>query len=162
MTGSGPEQPFEPQYSARQPDPNAPLDYPADAALPPPVYPMYPGAQGYPGGYPGYSPGAAPGYYPGTPYDPYDPYRPTKPTGTNGWAIAALVTSLVGLMCCGLPSIIGLIMGLVGMRETKRTGQDGYALALTGVIIGGLVVVGWVLYVLLSIGIYASSWQWAP
>jgi uncharacterized protein DUF4190 len=160
MTSSGPEQPFEPfrgteypslENSPPQPDPNAPVDYPPDAGLPPPVYPtQYPAAPGYP---------PAPGYYPGA---AYDPYRPMKPPGTNGKAIAALVTSLVGLMCCGLPSIAGLILGVIAMRETKRTGQDGYAIALVGAIIGGLVVVGWVLYLLLSIGIYASGWQWAP
>jgi Domain of unknown function (DUF4190) len=136
-----------------QPDLAPPVDYPADADLPPPVYPPpYPGAAGYPG-YP-----AAPGYYAGA----YDPYRPTKPPGTNSKAIAALVTSLVGLLCCGLPSIVGLILGIVGMRETKRTGQDGYAIALIGTIIGGLAVAGWVVYLLISIGIYASGWQWAP
>jgi hypothetical protein len=128
MTESHPEQP--------------PVDYPADAGLPPPVYPPpYPGASGYPG---------------------YDPYRPMKPPGTNGKAIAALVTSLVGLVCCGLPSIAGLVLGIIGMRETKRTGQDGYAIALVGTIIGGLAVAGWVVYLLLSISIYASGWQWAP
>ena len=119
-----------------------PLEYPADAGLPPPVYPPpYPGATGYPG---------------------YDPYRPMKPPGTNGKAIAALVTSLLGLVCCGLPSIAGLVLGIIGMRETKRTGQDGYAIALVGTIIGGLAVAGWVVYLLLSISIYASGWQWAP
>src|SRR6476620_1023164 len=123
-----------------------PIDYPADAGLPPPVYP------------PPY-PGATPGY-PG--YPSYDPYRPMKPPGTNGKAIAALVTSLLGLVCCGLPSIAGLVLGVIGMRETKRTGQDGYAIALTGAVIGGLAVAGWVVYLLLSISIYASGWQWAP
>jgi hypothetical protein len=119
-----------------------PLDYPADVGLPPPVYPSpYPGAPGYPG---------------------YDPYRPMKPPGTNGKAIAALVTSLLGLVCCGLPSIAGLVLGIIGMRETKRTGQDGYPLALIGTIVGGLAVAGWVVYLLLSISIYASGWQWAP
>ena len=128
MTDSQPEQP--------------PVDYPADAGLPPPVYPPpYPGATGYPG---------------------YDPYRPTKPPGTNGKAIAALATSLLGLVCCGLPSIAGLVLGVIGMRETRRTGQDGYAIALIGAIIGGLAVAGWVVYLLLSISIYASGWQWAP
>jgi hypothetical protein len=149
---SGTEYP-SPEDSEAQPDPDPPVDYPADAGLPPPVYPApYPGAAGYPG-YPG-----APGYYPGA----YDPYRPTKPPGTNGKAVAALVTSLVGLLCCGLPSIAGLILGIVGMRETKRTGQDGYAIALIGTIIGGLAVAGWVVYLLLSIGIYSTGWQWAP
>ena len=119
-------------------DPEQPVDYPADVGLPPPVYP---GAAGYPG---------------------YAPYPPTKPPGTNGKAIAALVTSLLGLGCCGLPSIAGLVLGVIGMRETKRTGQDGYAIALTGAVIGGLAVAGWVVYLLLSISIYASGWQWAP
>jgi hypothetical protein len=119
-------------------DPEQPVDYPADVGLPPPVYP---GATGYPG---------------------YAPFPPTKPPGTNGKAIAALVTSLLGLLCCGLPSIAGLVLGVIGMRETKRTGQDGYAIALTGAVIGGLAVAGWVVYLLLSISIYASGWQWAP
>jgi hypothetical protein len=134
MTDSNPEQ--------------QPVDYPADAGLPPPVYPPpYPGAAGYPGavGYPG-----------------YDPYRPLKPPGTNGKAIAALVTSLLGLVCCGLPSIAGLVLGIIGMRETKRTGQEGYPLALIGTVVGGLAVAGWVIYLLLSISIAASGWQWAP
>jgi hypothetical protein len=157
MTTSEPERPSGPteypslEDTARQPDPTPTFDYPADAGLPPPVYPPT-----YPAGYPGYP--AAPGYYAGG----YDPYRPAKPPGTNGKAIAALVTSLAGLFCCGLPSIVGLILGVIGMRETKRTGQDGYAIALIGAIIGGLVVAGWVIYLLLSISIYASGWQWAP
>ncbi len=121
MTGGDPEQPVQP----------------ADAGLPPPVYPDY-----YPGG--------------------YDPYLPAKPTGTNGKATASLATSLAGLLCCGLPSIVGLVLGVVAMRETKRTGQDGYALAVIGSVIGGLAVAGWVLYLLLSISIYATNWQWAP
>jgi hypothetical protein len=147
MTASDPDRPPL-EDSAPQPDPNQPVDYPADAALPPPVYPPP-----YPGAAPGY-----PGYYLGG----YDPYRPMKPPGTNGKAIAALVTSLLGLLCCGLPSIAGLVLGVIGMRETKRTGQDGYAIALIGAIIGGLAVAGWVVYLLLSISIYASGWQWAP
>jgi hypothetical protein len=157
MTTSDPEQSSQPFGGAEYPsledfapqsDPTPAVDYPADGGLPPPVYPPpYPGAAGYPGG-----------YYPGG----YDPYRPTKPPGTNGKAIVALVTSLVGLVCCGLPSIVGLIFGVIGMRETRRTGQDGYAIALIGAIIGGLAVAGWVIYLLLSISIYASGWQWAP
>src|SRR5689334_18336765 len=105
MTAGEPAHPSR-KDPAPQPDPSQAVDYPADAGLPPPVYsPPYPGY---------------PGYYPGG----YGPYRPIKPPGTNGKAIAALVTSVVGLFCCGLPSIVGLVLGIVGMRETKRTGQD--------------------------------------
>jgi hypothetical protein len=156
MISRDPDQPFrgteypslEDSARQRQPEPNAPVDYPTDAGLPPPVYPPpYTGAPGYP---------PAPGYYPGA---GYDPYRPTKPPGTNGKAIAALACSMAGMICC-LPSIVGLILGVIAMRETKRTGQDGYPLALIATILGGLVVAGVALYLLLSIGLYASGWQW--
>ena len=155
---SGPEQPFRgieypPLENSPGPpaDPYAAVDYP-DAGLPPPVYSApYPGAPGYP---------VAAGY----PYqtDPYDPYRPMKPPGTNGKAIAALVTSLVGVFFCGLPSIAGLILGFVAMRETRRTGQDGFGIALAGAIIGGLVVAFWMLYLLVMVVIAASGFQFAP
>lgn len=132
-----------PRHPQQFPDPFAPVDYPTDPGLPPPVYPRpYPPGPGYPP--PGYA-------YPG-----YDPYR-QKPLGTNGKAIAALVTALGGLVFCGLPSVIGLILGVIAMRETRRTGQDGFGLALAGVIIGGLATTGLVLYALLWIGIIASG-----
>jgi hypothetical protein len=80
-----------------------------------------------------------------------------KPQGTNGKAIGALATSLAGLMLCGVPSIVGVILGVIAMRETKRTGQEGYGLALAGVIVGGLVVAGWLAYLVLIIGLAASG-----
>lgn len=148
-------------------DPYAPVDYPTDTAMPMPNYPPPPGftppgypppgypqpsypQQGYPQqGYPG--PGGPPPGYPaqfpgGYPYA-YDPYAPVRPAGTNGKAIASLVTSLAGLVFCGVPSIVGLILGIIAMRDTKQTGQDGHGLALAGVIVGALAVAGWLLYV---------------
>ncbi|MCV7357598.1 DUF4190 domain-containing protein [Mycolicibacterium fluoranthenivorans] len=133
----------------RPPDPFTPVDYPTDPGLPPPVYPgPYP-----PPGYPQAGPYPYPGPYPG-----YDPYR-QKPTGTNGKAIAALIISLGGLVFCGLPSVAGLILGVVAMRETRRTGQDGWGLALAGAIIGGLATAGLVFYMLLWIGFIASGFS---
>ena len=170
---NGPGQPYPGEFPPLE---NSPVDYPTSPGLPPPVYgtgypppgpgyppppaPGYPPASGYPP--PGYP---APGYQPyagGYPYgsDPYDPYRAMKPPGTNGKAIAALATSLAGLLFCGLPSVVGLILGVVAMRETKRTGQEGYGLALAGTIIGALVTVGLVLYILFFIGLAASDWSY--
>ena len=127
------------------PDPYAPIDYPANyPPLPPPVYPTpYPQAAGYP--YPPYG------------GDPYDPYRPLKPPGTNGKAIAALVCSLSGLVFCGLPSIAGIILGIMAMRETKRTGQDGFGLAVAGLAIGVVIVVLMLVYVAFMVFIVSSS-----
>jgi len=138
VTTSGPGQPpdgFEPP----------PLDYPADVGLPPPVYPpTHPG-----------QPNA--GYY-----QPFPMYPPVKPPGTNGKALAALVTSVAGLVCCGLPSIVGLVLGIIAMRETKRTGQDGFALAVAAVAVSALVMIGYLLYLLVTLVLYSSTWQWAP
>ena len=141
-----PEQPFRgaeypPLEQSAAADPYAPVDYPTGyPPLPPPVYPV--------AGYPGYS--------------PYDPYRQAKPPGTNGKAIAALVTALTGLAFCGLPSFAAVILGPMGMRECRRTGQDGYGIALAGTIIGGVITALWVLYLVFIIGIAASGFQWAP
>jgi uncharacterized membrane protein len=159
--------------SAPPTDPHAAVDYPSDAVVTPPNYGPPPGfpQSGYappdpqqvgypPPGYPqpgypqpGYpQPGyPQPGYppqYPGSYGYAYDPYAQGRPTGTNGKAIAALVTSLAGLFFCGIPSLAGLILGIIAMRETKRTGQEGHGMALAGVIVGALAVVGWVLYVI--------------
>ena len=127
MTASGPEPP-----DGFEPQP---LDYPPDAGLPPPVYPPP---------YPGY-------------YQPHPAYPPPRPAGTNSKAIAALVTSLAGLVCCGLPAIVGLILGLVAMRETKRNGQDGYGLAVAAVVVSTLIMVGYALYILVSALLYAGT-----
>ena len=119
-----------------------PYDYPDDAGLPPPVYP---------GSYP-----PPPHGYPHQPYYHQQPQY-QRPVGTNGKAVGALACALAGMVFCGLPSVAGLILGVVAMRETKRTGQDGYGLALAGTIIGGLVTAFMVLGLLLWIGVLASG-----
>lgn len=164
------------ENSAPQGDPYAPVDYPTDSVNPPPNYgpptdfqqpdfqqPGYPPPPGYQQpGYqqasyppPGYPPQYQGGY--GGYGAPYDPYAPARPVGTNGKAIAALVTSLSGLFFCGVPSIVGLILGIIAMRETKRTGQEGHGMALAGVIVGALSVVGWLVYVVVIFVVIAAS-----
>ena len=147
--------PPHPEGTPPPADPYAPVDYPAH--FPPMPPPMYPTPYPQPTGYPGYT--YPPPAYPGYPVlgDPYDPYRPMKPPGTNGKAIAALVTSLAGLLFCGLPSIAGIILGIVAMRETKRTGQDGFGLAVAGVAIGAVVIALIVLYIAFVVVLAAST-----
>jgi hypothetical protein len=119
-------------------------DYPADPGLPPPIYPPPP--PGYPG---------APGYYP-----VYDPYQRLPAPGTNGKAIASLVMSVTGWLCCAPLALVGLILGVIALRETKRTGQDGYGMALAGTIIGGLFVAAGLVVMLFYIALMVSGWQW--
>jgi hypothetical protein len=156
MTTGGPDQPAGGYEYPPIGGPDAPVDYPTGEALPPP-YPLPPAS--YPPPPPGYPP--ASGYPPGPGYYPaYDPYRPLKPPGTNGKAVASMVCSLVGLTCCGVTAIIGVILGVIAMRETRASGQDGHAFALAGTIIGGLAIAGWSVYILLYAALLASGWQW--
>jgi hypothetical protein len=82
-----------------------------------------------------------------------------RPVGTNGAAIASLITSVVGLFFCGVPSIAGLVLGIVAMRETRRTGQDGHGLAVAGTIVGAVVTVAWALSLLLYFVLVSSGWS---
>ena len=87
------------------------------------------------------------------------PGYPMPPTGSNGLAVASLITSLVGLVFCGIPSIVGLILGIIAMRETRRTGQAGHGLALAGVIVGGVVTAGWALSLVMYFVLVSSGWS---
>jgi hypothetical protein len=143
------------------PDPGyAPLSGPA--TYPPPVEPV----SGYPA--PTYPAPAQPvsGYpvsgYPASPYGystPQAGYGMVHPGGvvssaprTNGLAIAAMTTSIVGLpllLCYGagvVACIVGAILGFVAKRQITERGDAGAGMANAGIIVGlsgvGLAVLG--------------------
>jgi hypothetical protein len=148
-----------------------PIEYnptpPPGYSMPPPLPPNYgpppsafppPGPFPPPGGYP--PPGA---YPPPGPFPPPVGYGPppsayaygapyVDPTATNGKAIGALVAAIAGLplCCCAVPSIVGIVLGILAMNETKTTGQKGHGMALAAVIIGGVSLVLMVLFWIVS------------
>ena len=153
MTGPGegerddaraPEQPaWRPPWEP-PPAPHA-ADYPPD--YPPPYPPGYPPQFGPPsGGYgppPQFGPPQPPGgYYPPPDYlGGWGPGQPAARPGTNGLAIASLVTSFTGFLCC-IGSIVAIVLGTVALDQIKRTRQEGFGLAVAGIVLGvaGLVV----------------------
>lgn len=66
--------------------------------------------------------------------------------GTNSLAIASLVLSILGV-CCGVGSIVGIVLGFVARNQIRTSGQSGDGMALAGIIIGFVTLV-------LSIGAY--------
>jgi hypothetical protein len=120
-----------------------------------------PGYGGY-SGYPGSGGPAGPGY--GYGYGGYAQPMPVRQT--NGLAIAAMVVALAGILMCGVPSIVGAIMGHVARRQIRERGEDGDGMALTGVIVGwivfGLSVVGWLAYVVFFIWLVEASNNYDP
>ncbi|WP_040802475.1 DUF4190 domain-containing protein [Nocardia concava] len=167
---SVPQQPTPPPagYTSGPQYQNPPMTPP-----PQPVYPNYPPPQsnysqpqatpapGYPVA--GQPPGVGaqpPGYgYPG--YQPYGYGAPTQQT--NSLAIASLVVSIIGLpsmfFCLFIPviSIVGLVLGIVGLNQIKSNQQQGRGLALGGIWVGAIgIVIGLGLLLILII---AGDWN---
>ena len=85
---------------------------------------------------------------------------PPQPPKSQTNAILALVLSCVGLATCGVTAIVGVIFGHIAMGKIKRGEEDGRGLALAGVIIGYIVIAGWLLYAaIIIIAIIAAANQ---
>jgi len=87
--------------------------------------------------------------YAGTPMG----YAPAVPT--NGFAIAALICSLVG--GCGVGSILGIVFGYIARGQIAERGERGSGMALAGIIIGWIGIAFGVLWVLILIIAAASA-----
>jgi hypothetical protein len=134
-----------------------PPSYPPPPPPPPGGYPPPSGDYGYPpptpagyGGYPPPAPGGYGSYPPPAPvgYGGYGPpapggygYGPPQSAGINGMAIASLVCSLLGMLCCGVGGLLGIILGVISLGQIKERGQDGRGLAIAGIAIGGAAIV---------------------
>ncbi len=84
------------------------------------------------------------------PYGQGGGYPAAQPKRNNGFAIASFVCSLVGILCCAIPSVVGIILGFIALSQIKKTGQDGSGMALAGVIIGFVVLAGWTLLMIIG------------
>jgi hypothetical protein len=90
---------------------------------------------------------------------------PPPPSGsgekpTSGLAIASLVCGLAGVLFCGLPSIVGLILGIVAMKKISESqGRlGGHGLALAGTIVSGVMIfVGLVMTAVLAAMLMPAS-----
>ncbi|MGB3233698.1 MAG: DUF4190 domain-containing protein [Mycobacterium sp.] len=112
--------------------------YGAPAYPPPPQYGGYPPP---PAGYPGADYG-----YPGSDYG----YGAPVQQGTNSLAIWSLVASILGV-CCGLGSIVGIVLGFMALSQMKQTRQAGSGLAIAGIVVGVvtlLISFGWTIAML--------------
>jgi hypothetical protein len=148
-----------PSYGAPPTDPGfgTPPAQPSYGAPPAPGYgaPSY----GAPPTDPGYGmPPAQPSY--GAPA--LDPYA-TPPAKTNGLAIAALVSSIVGYFCV-LPFVLGIIFGAVSLGQIKKGNGTGRGLAIAGIVVGAVGLVAYSLLAALGVAswVLGSQTQSAP
>jgi len=89
----------------------------------PPETPLSPQPQGPP---------VTPGSVPPPPYQ-YSPED--KPSGL---AVAALVTGILSVLCCCVPSILPIILGIIEIINVRNgnSSQKGYSYAMAGLILG--------------------------
>ncbi|MGV9417498.1 DUF4190 domain-containing protein [Streptomyces sp. NPDC003674] len=124
-------------------------------SIPPPAGPQQPHGphqppqQPYPQG-----PYGPPGYPQGPAYRPwaqgYSPYN--RPAPVNGLAITSMV---FGVLCC-LPGV-GLVFGLIALRQIRRRGERGTGLAVGGSVLSGIGLALWAL--MLATGGASSFWE---
>lgn len=99
----------------------------------------------------------------------YQPYQDYQNPGIypeaklNGLAVAGFVVSLVSLFFCGISSIVGLILSIIGMTQIKNSikagvPQRGNGLAIAGLVIG---IIGTV-FILIYIIMIATAAAVAP
>ena len=94
----------------------------------------------------------APGY--GQPYG-------APPSKSNGMAITSLVLGIVALLTVWLPplaiviAVVGLVLGLLGMRKAAESGGRG--LALGGLITSGLALLASVILLVLTVLVFNAA-----
>jgi hypothetical protein len=120
----------------------------------PPAAPAFPGGA-VPGAYPpapafprqapggGYQPPPVPGYWSQPPAPGFMPV-----SRTNGLAIASLVLGILWLFWLG--SLVGLVLGLVALKQIKDRNQGGRGIAIAGVVLSVLWLVGLVIAVIVG------------
>ena len=88
------------------------------------------------------------------------PSAGAHPLKNSGMAVAGLVCSVLGLMCCGpVGSILGLVFSSIGLMEINRnrTQLTGKSMAVAGIILS---VVGLLVFVAtFALAIWPGLWR---
>lgn len=104
-------------------------------------------------------------------YDPHNPQQPAQPTPfgpaihvphvvvaqgppTSGIATASMVLGILGALggwcMLGLPCVIAIVLGHVGLAQTSSGARGGRGMAVTGLVLGYIFVVPWALFFFLG------------
>lgn len=76
--------------------------------------------------------------------------QPQQTKGTNGFAIAALITGLLGL------NVLAIIFGFVALSQIKTSGEGGKGMAIAGIVLGFAAIVIF-LIIFLSIFVFVGA-----
>ena len=81
-------------------------------------------------------------------------FAPPAPVSvrTNPLAVAALVCGVAEFFTLGLTALPAVVLGHMARGQIRRTGDAGSGLAMTGLILGWLAIVLWVLVIVVGAG----------
>ena len=74
-------------------------------------------------------------------------FAPPAPVRTNPLAVAALICGVAEFLTLGLTALPAVVLGHMARSQIRRSGEAGSGLALTGLILGWLSIVLWVLFI---------------
>ena len=139
-----------------------PFARPSEGSTPPPPPPQYGTPPPPPPAY-GTPPPPPPGY--GTPpgYGAAQPsygYPAAYASPENGQGTTALVTGILGLLCCGLLSIVAIVTGRRGMALADSGRATNRGAAQAGMILGWIGVALWafgLIVVVISTAVSSTS-----
>lgn len=111
----------------------------------------------------GYAPASGgPAYYPAVPAVPYAPsvVLVSSPP-SSGAATASLVLGIVGITfgwcLLGIPCILAVIFGHVGLAATRDNQRSGRGLAVAGLVLGYICVVPMIVFTFLVFGSWFAA-----
>jgi hypothetical protein len=84
-------------------------------------------------------------------------YGYPAPGTTNGFAIASLSCAIVLGIVPFLGGILGVVFGIIGMRQCARSGDGGRGLAIAGIVVGGIAIVLWTLGIIIGVAVSGGS-----
>lgn len=73
---------------------------------------------------------------------------------TDGFSVAALVTSLLGF------NVIAIVLGIVGLNRTKNGAMAGRGMAIAGIVIGSLWFVAILILMIFYFSLVGASYTW--
>ncbi|NJQ04795.1 DUF4190 domain-containing protein [Streptomyces lonarensis] len=94
---------------------------------------------------------------------PEEKHAPGPGGGSNGLAVAALVTGIAAVLLFWtaiggvLLGIAALITGILGVRRARRAAAGRSTMSLIGAVLGGLGLIGGVLVLMLGVAIWNSE-----
>lgn len=77
-------------------------------------------------------------------------YAPAKP-----WNVLSIVSLVAGVL--GGFGLVAVITGHIALSQIKKTGEQGKVLAIIGLILGYLAILGFIIFIIVWIGIIAAA-----